>query len=242
MAENYAKLWVQQSTNQLAINRAQQAILNLGRALPCRVVAVSGAIVTVAFEVNAAPFTLPNITIPKAESNWIRMPTQVGDFGMTMPSDAYLGGVSGLGGGVATLSRPSNLSALVFVPVSNKNSPPIDQDAAQIQGPNGVINRTTSGIPSSVVTNTSGTTVTFGTNTVVVNETEIALNFGPTTSLVLNEAGITMTSNGQTFTWGGTAATSTLPINAPDVILPNGSVNGHVHSDPQGGTVGPMTG
>ena len=27
-----------------------------------------------------------------------------------------------------------------------------------------------------------------------------------------------------------------------DVTVPNGSVNGHVHSDPQGGVVGPMTG
>lgn len=202
MAENYAKLWVQKSANQLAINRAQQAILNLGRALPCRVVKVTGAIVTVAFEVNAAPFNLPQITIPKAESSWIRMPTQVGDFGMTMPADAYLGGVSGLGGGVATLTRPGNLSALVFVPVSNKNSPPIDQNAAQVQGPNGAIIRTTSGTPSSVVTNISGTTVTFGTNTVVVNASSTALTFG-TTSLVLNASGIAMTFGAQTIVFNG---------------------------------------
>lgn len=244
MAENYAKLWVQKSANQLAINRAQQAILNLGRALPCRVVAVNGAIVTVAFEVNAAPFTLPNITIPKAESNWIRMPTQVGDFGMTMPADAYLGGVSGLGGGVATLTRPGNLSALVFVPVSNKSSPPIDQNAAQVQGPNGAIIRTTAGTTSQIVTDTSGTTVTFGSNTVVVNETEIALNFGAATSLVVNASGITFTVAGQTFTINSTSALSTLPITTPDVILPRGSVNGHIHPGVQTGTgdTGNMTG
>ncbi len=225
MAENYAKLWVQKSANQLAINRAQQAIQNLGRALPCRVVGVTGSIVTVSFEVNAAPFTLPNITIPKAESNWIRMPTQVGDFGMTMPADAYLGGVSGLGGGVATLTRPGNLSALVFVPVSNKSSPPIDQNAAQVQGPNGAIVRTTTGTPSSIVTNQNGTTITFGT-----------------TTLTINASGITMTAGGQTFTWGSSGANSTMPITAPDVILPNGAVNPHFHSDPQGGNTGPMTG
>src|ERR1700740_3746370 len=119
MAENYGKLWLQKTSNQLAITRAQQAIRRLGRALPCRVVAVSGSIVTVAFEVNAAPWTLPNITIPKAESNWVRMPTQVGDKGYTAPADAYLGGISGLGGGVATLTQPGNLTALVFTPVSN---------------------------------------------------------------------------------------------------------------------------
>jgi len=225
MAENYAKLWVQKSANQLAINRAQQAILNTGRALPCRVVSVNGSVVTVAFEVNSTPFTLPNITIPKAESNWLREPTQAGDFGMTMPSDAYLGGVSGLGGGVATMARPGNLSALVFVPVSNKNSPPIDQNAAQVQGPNGVIIKTTVGTTSEIVTNTSGTTITFGT-----------------TSLVINATGITFTVAGQTFTINSISAVSTLPITTPDVVVPNGSVNNHSHSDPQGGNVGPMTG
>lgn len=202
MSDNFAKLWVQRSANQLAINRARQAIENMGRALPCRVVKVTGSIVTVAFEVNAAPFTLPNITIPKAESNWIRMPTQIDDFGMTMPADAYLGGVSGLGGGVATLTRPGNLSALVFVPVSNSGSGPIDQNAAQVQGPNGAIIRTTTGTTSEIVTNTSGTTVTFGANTVVVNETETALNYG-TTSLVLNASGITMTFGASTIVFNG---------------------------------------
>jgi hypothetical protein len=244
MSDNYAKLWVQRSANQVAINRARQAIENMGRALPCRVVKVTGSIVTVAFEVNSAPYTLPNITIPKAESNWIRMPTQVGDFGMTMPSDAYLGGVSGLGGGVATLTRPGNLSALVFVPVNNKSSPPIDQNAAQVQGPNGVINRTTTGTTSSVVTNTSGTTVTYGSNTVIVNASEIALNFGTTVSLVLNSSGITFTVDGQTFTINSTSAISGLPITAPDVILPRGSVNGHYHGGVQTGSgdTGNMTG
>lgn len=244
MADNYGKLSVQKSANRVAINRAKQAIQNTGQALPCRVTGVSGSIVTVAFEVKSAPWTLPPVTIPKAESNWIRMPTQMGDFGMVMPADAYLGGVSGLGGGTASMTRPGNLSALVFVPVSNKNSPPIDQNAAQVQGPNGAIIRTTAGTTSQIVTDTSGTTVTFGTNTVVVNEAEIALNFGTTVSLVLNAAGIVFTVNGQTFVLTQASAISTLPITAPDVILPRGSTNGHVHPGVQTGSgdTGNMTG
>lgn len=189
MANNYAKLWVQKNANQLAINRAQQAIQNTGRALPCRVVSVDGAIVTVAFEVNAAPLTLPNITIPKAESNWIRMPTQVGDKGVTMPADAYLGGVSGLGGGVANLTRPGNLSALVFVPVSNAGSGPVDPDAAQVQGPNGVIAQTTEGITSSAVVNQQGVTLTYGTTSLVLDATGITMTFGSQT-IVLNGSGL----------------------------------------------------
>lgn len=244
MADNFSKLWLQKSQNQLAINRAAQEIQKQGRALPCRVTAVTGSIVTVEFEMDTSPWTLPPVTIPKAESPWVRMPTQVGDTGMTMPADVYLGGISGLGGGTASFTRRGNLSALLFVPNSNSDSPPIDQNAAQVQGPNGVINRTTTGTTSEVVTDTNGTTVTFGGNTVAVNETEISLNFGGTTSLVLNAAGITMTFAGETFTLGASGANSTMPIAAPDVILPNGSVNGHVHPGVQFGSsdTGNMTG
>ncbi|MDN7445883.1 hypothetical protein QZM03_00890 [Burkholderia multivorans] len=212
--------------NRVAITRAQQAIRSTGRALPCRVTKVSGAIVTVEFEVQGT-WTLPPITIPKAESPWIRMPTQVGDKGVTMPADAYLGGVSDLGGGTADTRAPGNLSALVFVPVSNANSAPDDPNAAQVCGPNGMIARTTQGTPSSCVVNQNGVTLTFGT-----------------TSLVVNASGVTVTVDGQTFTWGSTGVNSTLPITAPDVILPRGSVNGHIHPGVQTGTgnTGNMTG
>lgn len=227
MSDDHSKLWFQQNLNQAAINRAEQAIKSLGRALPCRVTAVNGAIVTVEFEVDTAPWTLPPITIPKAESNWIRMPTQVGDKGVTAPSDLYLGGISGLGGGRADMRKRGNLSTLYFVPISNAGSGPIDPNAAQIQGPNGAIIRTTTGTTSSIVTNQSGTTITFGT-----------------TSLVINASGIVLTVGGQTFTWGGSQAVSTLPIKAPDVILPNGAVNPHTHPGVQTGTgnTGTMTG
>jgi hypothetical protein len=225
MADNFSKLWLQKSQNQLAINRAAQEIQKQGRALPCRVTAVSGSVVTVEFEMDTSPWTLPPVTIPKAESNWVRMPTQVGDLGYTAPADVYLGGISGLGKGIARFIRRGNLSNLVFTPVSNANSPPIDPNAAQVQGPNGAIIRTTTGTTSSVVTDQNGTTITFGT-----------------TTFVLNATGITLTVGGQTFTWGGSQAVSTLPIQAPDVILPNGAVNTHFHTDPQGGDTGPMTG
>jgi hypothetical protein len=227
MADNFSKLWLQKSQNQLAINRAAQEIQKQGRALPCRVTAVSGSVVTVEFEMDTSPWTLPPVTIPKAESNWVRMPTQVGDLGYTAPADVYLGGISGLGKGIARFIRRGNLSNLVFTPVSNANSPPIDPNAAQVQGPNGAIIRTTTGTTSSVVTDQNGTTITFGT-----------------TTFVLNATGITLTVGGQTFTWGGSHAVSTLPIQAPDVILPNGAVNPHTHPGVQtgSGNTGTMTG
>lgn len=176
MPSQFSKLWIQRGQNQAAIQRATQAIQATGRALPCHVVAVSGAIVTVAFDVNPSPWPLPQVTIPKAESPWIRMPTQVGDYGMTMPADVYLGGISGLGQGVADVATPGNLSALVFVPVSNSASPPVDQNAAQVQGPNGAIIQTTTGTPSKVVTDQTGTVITFGTVILTINAAGITFD------------------------------------------------------------------
>lgn len=225
MADNYTKLWLQKTTNKAAINRAKQVIQQTGRALPCRVVSVNGALVTVAFEVNAAPLTLPNITIPKAESPWVRMPTQVGDKGLTVPSDVFLGGVSGLGSGTATLAPVGNLAALVFLPVSNKNSPPIDQNAAQVQGPNGAIIRTTTGTESQIVTDQNGTTVTYGSNTITINNSEIVLTAGGS-SITINSAGIAF--------HGAVTGDSTATFTG-DVTGSGTSLHTHVHSGVQSG-------
>ncbi|WP_369050511.1 hypothetical protein [Burkholderia gladioli] len=193
MADNSAKLPLQASLNRVAIGRAQQAINSIGNALPCRVTKVSGSIVTVAFEVSG-PWTLPPITIPKAESPWIRMPTQVGDKGVTMPADVYLGGISGLGGGTADFRRRGNLSALVFVPVSNSGSAPDDPNAAQVCGPNGVIARTTQGTTSSAVVNQEGVTLTYGGASLALTSAGIVMSFGGRT-ISLNADGLSIDGN-----------------------------------------------
>ncbi len=191
MSGYFDQVWIQDSLNQVAIQRIQDYMQNRGRSLPCKVVAISGAMVTVAFQVNADPLTLPQITIPKAESNWIRMPTQVGDLGWTVPADAYLGGVSGLGGGTATLQQPGNLSALVFVPISNFNSPPANPNAAYVQGPDGAVIQTTTGMVSSAVINQSGTVLTFGSSSITINGSEITMTAGGNT-VTLNSTGFTI--------------------------------------------------
>ncbi len=196
MANNFAKLWAQRQINQASIQRAREAIHATGRALPCVVTAVSGSVVTVAFQVSPSNYTLPRITIPKAESGWIRNPTQIGDTGITVPADVYIGIISGLGSGLPNLNvRPANLSALVFMPVSNKASPPQDQNAAQIQGPNGFIGQVTGGT-SSVVANTTNVVLTFGTSTITMNSTGIIFSSGGQT-LELTPGGIML--NGLNF-------------------------------------------
>jgi hypothetical protein len=138
MPDNFQKLWVQKNLNAHAASQAAQAIQATGRALPCQVTAVDGSIVTVTFEVTG-PWTLPDLTLPKAESQWLRAPTQVGDFGMTMPADTFLGGISGLGTGVADLTVDyGNMTTLVFVPVAATSFPAApDPDKAWVNGPGG---------------------------------------------------------------------------------------------------------
>jgi len=172
MADNSSKLWLQKTQNDQAINRALQAIEQSGRALPCRVVQVDGSIVTVAFEVDASPWTLPQVTIPKAESQWIRVPTQVGDLGLTIPSDVHVGGVSGLGGGVPKMARDGTLSALLFVPCAAKSFPGVNTNAAYIAGPEGAVIQTQDGT-SKIVVNESGITLTFGSISVVLDSSGI---------------------------------------------------------------------
>ena len=141
MPDNPRKLWLQNSLNQIAIARATEVILSQGRALPCRVVAVNGSIVTVAFEVLSLGQTLPQVTIPKNESQWVRAATQIGDLGITEPCDTYLGGVSGLGGGTASLfQQRGNLSTLMFTPCGNTGfSASPDANKTWINGPAGAI-------------------------------------------------------------------------------------------------------
>lgn len=220
MQNEHLKLWLQGSLNQVAIKQAQQAINRLGRALPCRVTAVNGSIVTVAFEVNAAPWTLPPVTIPKAEGPWIRSPTQVGDFGMTVPADVYLGGISGLGGGVANMTQRAPLTALVWVPVASTNFGAVNTNAAYISGPDGVVAQDTGGTNILTLDNAGTLTITSQTK-IVLNAPQIELNG--------------LLSQGS---YSGSAGTVTLigPVTViNDVTAGSISLESHVHGSVQAG-------
>jgi len=159
---------------------------NFGWQLPCRVVAVNGAIVTVAFEIDQSNgLTFPQVECAIAESTYVQIPVQVGDFGICIAANARLGGINGLGSGVAPLTTPLNLEGLVYVPISSANWDTLDPNAVVINAPNGAIIRTING--NSIVT---------------ISETEISLAFGSTT-VTLNSSGVsingTLTINGTPF-------------------------------------------
>ena len=156
MTDNALKTPLALSLERFGQRKAQDAVEQLGKALPCSVVEVlSSGIVKVKFEVDAAPFTLPQITVPIGAPEYIRYPVQVGDKGVVFPANARLGGLTGLGSGVASLSQPANLGALTFFWLgSTQWSETEDSMALVMYGPNGVIIRDTGS--GTVITLTPG--------------------------------------------------------------------------------------
>lgn len=150
-----------QTLNSFAAQKIQDAIQQLGQALPCHVTAINGQIVTVAFDVQSADpafqATLPTVSLPIATSLYDWIPIQKGDKGYTVPADVNLGGVSGLGGGTATFTQPGNLTALVHTPVSNASWSVPNVNQRVVQGPEGVLLRDIPG--NSTIDITAGTIV-----------------------------------------------------------------------------------
>lgn len=171
------------SFNLAVKRRALEEILKRGGAVPGHVVSIAGQIVTVKFDVEGATFP-GNLTLPLATSRYIRHPVQAGDLGVAIPSELYLGGVTGLGGGTADTELIGNLSALVWWPIANKNwsSAGIDPNAVCLQAPNGVV--------LTDDTNASSVKVT-PANVTITAQNSITLVVGGK-SIVINASGITI--------------------------------------------------
>lgn len=130
---NFAK-----SMNNFAEVKIAEAMELVGKVLPATVVSQSGKMITVSFSLTNIPFTLPQVTIPLFGPEYVRYPMQPGDRGIVIPADTYIGGMSGLGGGVADLTQPTNLSALVYLPISNTEWQDVDGQVVTVYGPEGV--------------------------------------------------------------------------------------------------------
>lgn len=130
---------------------AMAAIEERGSALPGTVKKVNGAIVTINFDVSGV--TLPEVTMAVFGSIYIRLPIQEGDLGVAFPASVYIGGVTGLGGGVADDTVQGNLATLQWFPASNANWPTVaDSNSLLLQGPNGVVLRDMEGHTTATLT------------------------------------------------------------------------------------------
>lgn len=151
------------------------------QALPCTVSQVmSSGLVEVNFEVNEPTITFPKVQVPVAYPEYIRYPIQVGDKGVTVPADVWLGNITGTGAATPPdLTKAANLGALSFIWLGNKNwTAPDDTQAVVVYGPNGVILRDTN--KTTVFTLTpDGITITLGGNlTINTNGNDIVINGG----------------------------------------------------------------
>lgn len=193
-ANNAQKTPFTRTINEFALRKATDAIQLLGKALPASVVSVTNSIVTVNFELNTT-FTLPQVTVPIATSQYRREPTQVGDLGVVRPADVHLGGITGLGGGTADLTVPANLSALVWEPVANQNwSATDDANAYLIYGPNGAIIRDTG---KNCIVTLDQTQITLS------GKNEVTIKVGNSVSVILTSSQVqingTLVINGQQY-------------------------------------------
>lgn len=190
---NAQRTWMGRGLNSLASRHAANQGQLDGQSLPCVVVSIAGAMVTVAFQINSG-FTLPEVQMPIMGSEYVRLPIQSGCRGFAVPASARLGGVSGLGG-PADLSAPSNLGALVFLPVGNLDFSDVDPNAVTVYGPNGVVLRDTG--------------------------SETVLTLTPSGLLVVSQGTISLQTSGASVTISGTEVNiaGTLIINGQPYLL-----------------------
>lgn len=219
MIGNEQKTPFAKSITDFTQNKIDDTLNNMGRIWPCSVTAVTGAIVTVNFEVNApSGVTLPPVTCPIAESTYVRLPVQVGDLGIVVAADTRLGGITGLGTGLADLVSPTNLGSLVFVPIGNSNWSSVNANAVNVNGPDGVILRDTGNNCTLTLTPT-GITGHISNTTFTINASGITLNYNSNSELVVSSSGISGTVGSSSINISGTE----IDLTAASIVL-NGSV------------------
>lgn len=199
--------------NSSAVGRAIDEIHKRGKSLPCSVVSVSGSIVTIKFEVQTG-YTLPNVQVPVATSAYERVPVQVGDKGAAIAVDAYLGAISGLGQGIASLTQRGNLTTLFFQPLGSASWSSVDGTLYVLQGPNGTLMQSMDGSTSFLIDKRNGIKA-------VTDGKDISLSNG-TASLAI--------------TGGDVKVTGTFSINGIE-FMAHTHTNGNEGS-PTGGVIG----
>lgn len=136
MANNVQKTPYAQSLNKVGDRRASDAVAMLGKGLPCTVLEiVSPGIVVVNFEVEAAPFALPQVKMPVAKHGSVQYPIKKGDIGVALSADLRTGALTGLGGGNARMTDSvGTLAAMTFFWLGSLSEQALDPDALCLNG------------------------------------------------------------------------------------------------------------
>ncbi|HEY4153502.1 MAG TPA: hypothetical protein VGM38_09295 [Pseudolysinimonas sp.] len=202
MPSNSQKVPLVLSLNQAMSRASESRVQQIGKCLPCSVVSVDGAMITVKFEINADPLSLPQVKMPLFGPEYVRYPIQAGDKGFAISADAYLGQMSGLGSGTADFSQQPNLSTLAFMPCGNTGWRSVDSNAVVIYGPNGVVLQDADQTCTITLTPT-GLTIDLGSQTFSVTSGAITVNTAGQ-PVTFNMGGATFTIDGNLRVTGST--------------------------------------
>lgn len=182
-ADNRLKTPLPISLNQMAGQRGADRQQAASKGIPCQITARNGQVVTVSFQMQVGgvggPFTLVQADYPiggSSPTDWY--PYKVGTNGLLLPSDFYLGGVTGRGGGTADYSQRGNLASLAFFPIANTSMTPPggDADKRGVTGPNGVYLGTDDGSVAVTVDEAGSVTIKVGGKTWVFNASGLTLS------------------------------------------------------------------
>ena len=202
MSDNTYKTPLNNSLNIFADGKIDAANAMNGKSLPCSVVSVQGAMITVKFELKTdTTYTLPQVTVPLAGAEYIRYPIKEGDKGFVTSASASLSAMSGQGDNASSLVLQGNLSALVFIPFGNVDWSQVDINAVTVYAPNGVVLRDTDSNSAITLTpeNITGhaetlISLTAGTSHFSMNSIgEISLTNGIATITVNSTGSVNMT-------------------------------------------------
>jgi hypothetical protein len=185
MASTAQKLNIGVTDNTTASRQGASHVHNVPKRLPVSVVSIdkTNSIITLKFETDGTPYTLPNVTVPLSGPEYIRYPIKPqmmqqgdqggggsggqgqgqmmpGDFGFVTSADSNIGNMSGLGPSTpANFTLPANLSPLIFTLMGNKDwTPHDDQTALMGYAPTGTIHRDTNKKSKHIVHPTNGIT------------------------------------------------------------------------------------
>ena len=217
MSNEFQKTPLYKSLDAFTAKKINDALQAGGKFLPAHVVKFTGTTVTVAFDIQS-DFTLPQVTMPLFGPEYVRYPIKAGDKGLCLSADTYIGGVSGIGGGTATLGDIGNLESLVFLPISNTGWAGVDITSVVVYGPNGVVLRDSGSNSVFTLTPTSIT---------IVSPTQVKATVGGTT-LTLSTAGWSLSGASGSMA-DGAHGTSPTVMNAAWTALVNWA-NAHQHT------------
>jgi hypothetical protein len=240
MDPNYLKNPDHRTSQQMAQKQVLDAFYLDGKALPCHVTAVNGALITVVFDVSDI-HTLPSITVPLFGPEYIRYPIKATDLGVVMPCDASLSYTSGQGGGISDLSQPGNLEALYFMPVGSKLWVTVDPAQVTLYAPNGVTIRDTASEsvivlhPGTIDATISSTNIHMDNANITLTATNVtvdATTFTVNAPTIVLDGQMTQGTSG-----GGYPATLQGPLTVIHEVTANGiPLSTHLHGGVQTGS------